>query len=442
MSRRRAGEPRGAAATLDTVLFGFAGGAAIWLAYLLLAESLQAGWQVVLLVVFWLLVAYLVLPRLHLMLTSVYVPRYFIGRTRTSDGLLGDPVNLALLGDETQLHAAMERAGWTRADDISLSSTVRIVTSTLSRRSYAEAPVSPLHLFDRQQDCAYQQEVAGNPSRRHHVRFWRCPPGWLLPGGYAVDWLAAGTYDRAVGLSLFTLQVTHRVASDIDTERDHIVTSLTAADPSIAVQVISDFSTGYHDRNGGGDSFRTDGDLPVVDLRATVPPVVDTVEEPARRRERPPPIVFGSAVAFTRGVFALVTAVIFGLDPASIDVLPAGAGPSSEAVAVVAFVLIALIDIGLGSATFAGFNWARVLLMLGCVVTILGGFLAELQGGPRPTLGSGLPVIALGILELLALTSHRARDFTRGRLDASADGGRGTARPHPPSLSREGRYQP
>lgn len=27
------------------------------------------------------------------------------------------------------------------------------------------------------------------------------------------------------------------------------------------------FSTGYHARNGGGDSIRTDGNLPVIDVR-------------------------------------------------------------------------------------------------------------------------------------------------------------------------------
>ena len=36
------------------------------------------------------LLAYLLLPRIHQILTALYVPDYFIGRTRTSDGLLGD----------------------------------------------------------------------------------------------------------------------------------------------------------------------------------------------------------------------------------------------------------------------------------------------------------------------------------------------------------------
>ena len=93
------------------------------------------------------------------------------------------------------------------------------------------------------------------------------PDGWLLPGGRRVDWLAAGTFDTRVGLSLFTLQVTHKIDANTDVERDHIVATVTAGGPRVTVDVIRDFSTGYHARNGGGDSIRTDGDLPVVDGR-------------------------------------------------------------------------------------------------------------------------------------------------------------------------------
>lgn len=252
---------------LDGFFFVFAGLAAIWLAYLSFTQSFSLGWGgVVMAVAFWLLLAYLVLPRLHRILTAIYVPDYFMGRTRTSDGLLGDPVNLAFLGEREQVEAVMAGAGWIAADPVTLRSSWRIVTSTLRRRSYPRAPVSPLLLFGHVQDLAYQQEVAGSPAQRHHVRLWRCPDGWLLPGGRRVDWLAAGTFDRAVGLSLFTLQVTHRIDADTDIERDHIVSTLEPL-PGVAVDVIRDFSTGYHARNGGGDSISTDGDLPIVDVR-------------------------------------------------------------------------------------------------------------------------------------------------------------------------------
>lgn len=259
-------------AALDGFFFVYAGLAAFWLAYLLFTESFTFGWWGILVLIgFWGLLAYLVLPRLHRILTTIYVPDYFMGRTRTSDGLLGDPVNLALCGDEAQVHRVFAEAGWTRADDVTLATSGRIITSTLTRRSYDEAPVSPLFLFGRKQDFAYQQEVAGNPAKRHHVRFWRTPDGWLLPGGARVDWLAAGTFDRRVGLSLFTLQVTHKIDANTDVERDHIVASVTGADPLVRVDLLRDFSTGYHSRNGGGDSINTDGDLPVIDVRAVMP---------------------------------------------------------------------------------------------------------------------------------------------------------------------------
>lgn len=259
-------------AVLDQFFFIFAGVAAVWLAWLLLRESFHLGWWGILVfVVFWGMLAYLALPRIHRTLTAIYVPDYFIGRTRTSDGLLGDPINLALLGDEAALHAALRGASWTRADQVTLRTSWRIITSTLTRKSYDEAPVSPLFLFGRMQDFAYQQEVAGNPAKRHHVRFWRTPDGWLLPGGTRVDWLAAGTFDRAVGFSLFTLQVTHKIDADIDIERDHIIATVQQANPAAAVTVLRDFSTGYHSRNGGGDTIRTDGDLPILDLRGVRP---------------------------------------------------------------------------------------------------------------------------------------------------------------------------
>ncbi|NLA65473.1 MAG: hypothetical protein GX862_06015 [Leucobacter sp.] len=256
-------------AVLDEFFFVFAAVAAVWLAWLLLNESFHLGWWgIATFIVFWGLLAYLVLPRIHRILTTIYVPDYFIGRTRTSDGLLGDPVNLALLGDEAALHTVMTGAGWVRADAVTLRSSWRIIASTLTRKSYDEAPVSPLFLFSRMQDVAYQQEVAGNPAKRHHFRFWRTPDGWLLPGGERVDWLAAGTFDRAVGLSLFTLQVTHKIDANTDIERDFIVNSVREAHPDVRVRVLKDFSTGYHSRNGGGDSIHTDGDLPILDMRA------------------------------------------------------------------------------------------------------------------------------------------------------------------------------
>ena len=446
---------------LDAFFFVLAGLAAVWLAVLVVSDAWGRGWWAVPgLILFWILLAYLVLPRLHRILTDVYVPAYFIGRTRTSDGLLGDPVNLSVLGAEDVLHHVMTRSGWVRADDVTLRSSWRIVTTTLTRRSYARAPVSPLFLFGRPQDFAYQQEVDGNPAKRHHVRFWRCPPGWLLPGGTRVDWLAAGTFDRAVGLSLFTLQVTHRIEADIDVERDHVVASVRAGVPDVTVYLLQDFAAGYHSRNGGGDSVRTDGDLPVIVLPVAgeVPPVpqptrvlqlrdepVDGASPSAERRKRPAfegvrddaaldprgdggarriarpsTILFGVVASYGRALTLAATVielVIAGPEgfaaatggDATAVVLPG----SSWTIAVVAGAVAAVVPAVLATLVLRGVDLARVLVLVSGCISLTALFVTWVSTGAGPLTGPALLVTPLDILTLLALSGRPAREFCR-----------------------------
>ncbi|KRN88820.1 hypothetical protein IV53_GL000790 [Ligilactobacillus ceti DSM 22408] len=217
-------------------------------------------------VLFWCMLSYIALPRLHSFLTTLYLPDYFLSRTKTGDGILGDPVNISILGTEADIHAAMRQAGWTKADPITLRSSLGIIFSTLKHKPYPAAPVSSLYLFNRKQDFAYQMEVNGSASQRHHVRFWKVPEGWHLPGGKKVEWLAAGTFDKGVGLTSTTLQVTHKIDKDVDKERDYIIESLLYIDHDITVDVIDEFTIPYHDENGGGDPIETDGNMPIVDL--------------------------------------------------------------------------------------------------------------------------------------------------------------------------------
>ncbi|MDQ0848724.1 hypothetical protein QFZ65_000662 [Arthrobacter sp. B3I9] len=231
---------------------------------LALAEIDDGGRQLWPFLVIWVLASYVLLPRLNRVLARIYVPSYFIGRTTTSDGLLGDPINLAVVGTPEQLRSSMVSAGWSEPDPVTLRSSWHIVRAALLHRSYPGAPVSPLFVFQQRQDLAFEREVAGSPAQRHHVRFWICPPDWKLPGGFDVDMVGAATFDRRVGLSLFTFQITHKIARDTDEERDLIVGVLREA--GAAVHVVRHFSTGYHSRNGGGDAIETDGDLPIISL--------------------------------------------------------------------------------------------------------------------------------------------------------------------------------
>jgi hypothetical protein len=417
---------------VDNLFFLFGGAATVWLAYLVISESFSWGWFLVLFfVLFWVMLAYLVLPRLHRILTAIYVPDYFIGRARTSDGLLGDPINLAALGSEAQLHDAMVRAGWTRADVLSFRSGWRIVTSTLLKRSYDEAPVSPLLLFGRQQDYAYQQEVQGNPSKRHHVRFWRCPDDWMLPGGIRTDWLAAGTFDRAVGFSLFTLQITHKIDANTDVERDHIVKTLEAAGEDISVHVVKDFSAGYHSRNGGGDTIETDGDLPIVDVRevkATPDPEARVIATDSERaiEKRPAQTTIGVVLMVLRiltGALSIVTSLTGWHKVVSTGLLDDALGVADRSAAyIVVGASLAVFATGLlfycivAYLVAKGSNWARVAAMSLSAVTVVAAAVNHLGGHPQPALFSSITALLglpLDILVVLSLSSQASRIWAK-----------------------------
>ena len=93
-------------------------------------------------------------------------------RTANADGIPGDPINVGLVGTKDQLIAAMLAAGWYPADPITLRSSLDIAASVVLDRPDPDAPVSPLYLFGRKQDLAFEQEVGRSADRRHHVRWW------------------------------------------------------------------------------------------------------------------------------------------------------------------------------------------------------------------------------------------------------------------------------
>jgi hypothetical protein len=217
-------------------------------------------------VVLWLFTAYIVLPRVNRIVAKIYLPNYFFGRTQAGDGLLGDPINIAFNGDREALKKAMRLAGWHEAGPVNLSSSFKITYASIRNVKYPSAPVSPLFVFGRKQSFAFEKEVHNSPRKRHHIRFWKTPDKWWLPGGYKADWLAAATFDKHVGLSLFTGQITHKIDANVDIERDYVIQTLRQVKAIAKEDTVKHFTSSYHARNGGGDMIHTDGALPFITI--------------------------------------------------------------------------------------------------------------------------------------------------------------------------------
>jgi hypothetical protein len=194
--------------------------------------------------------------------------------TRTAQGIPGDAINLAVVGDEREILCAMAAAGWTRADPVTLRSSLAISGSVLLDRAYPRAPVSPLYYDGRREDLAFEQAVGGSADRRHHVRLWRVQAAG--DEGRPV-WLGAATYDRGIGFSHYTGAITHHIGPDIDAERALIAGDLARAGLLAARFAIPGRGATLIGRNGGGDPYYTDGLLWVLRLapdcrRSSAPP--------------------------------------------------------------------------------------------------------------------------------------------------------------------------
>ena len=206
------------------------------------------------------LMAYIVLP---LAWSHYEHQKGLAGRpmvTRTDQDIPGDPINIGLVGAKNDVLCAMHAAAWYPADPITFRSSVEIVGSVILERPYRDAPVSPLYYDGRREDLAFEKPVGTSADRRHPVRFWQV----LKEGqeGRPV-WLGSVTFDRDVGLSSYTGQVTHHIAPNVDAERDGLTDDLKNAKVVEAIYEVTGVGPTVAGRNGEGDRYYTDGEVEI-----------------------------------------------------------------------------------------------------------------------------------------------------------------------------------
>jgi hypothetical protein len=172
----------------------------------------------------------------------------------------GDPVNVALVGTEPEVLNAFQKAGWARADPLSWRSRMAIARSVLRHLPDSTAPVSPLFLYGRVEDLAFEREVGPSAAQRHHIRLWQVP-GLSLDGRPV--WIGDATYDARAGISHRGLHPTHHIARDIDQERDTVLANLAAAGQLAGRFQVTGIGPRIGARNAEGDAYDTDGEMAV-----------------------------------------------------------------------------------------------------------------------------------------------------------------------------------
>jgi hypothetical protein len=204
-------------------------------------DRLSSPWIVAFLLTY-VVSAYLLIPAAIRVLRSVFPPSHIPLYSTTPDGFACDPINIGVVGTKKQLLRVMKQAGWHQADSRTIKTVLRLIICSVLKQPYPTAPFSTLYLLGRGQDLGFQLPVAGDPARRHHVRFWaashtgnprhldhvsfwhRLHRSNLVNG--RVLWVGAASLDTGLGIIRHNAQITHTVDPDTNAERELLVRSL------------------------------------------------------------------------------------------------------------------------------------------------------------------------------------------------------------------------
>ncbi|MEI7750052.1 MAG: LssY C-terminal domain-containing protein [Candidatus Moraniibacteriota bacterium] len=181
--------------------------------------------------------------------------------SETFSGTHQEPMSFIIVAkDDDTFVAALEASGWKLSDPVTVANMVTLAEASVTKASYPRAPMTPSFWNTHVHDFGFQkQTVEGNVRARHHARFWKT--SIRTEDGSTVY---VGTASLDVGIKWL---VTHRIAPDIDTERETLF-----GDLSSAGQVASEKKIRFVDpvlgQNFSGDPFFTDGEAYVLTFPA------------------------------------------------------------------------------------------------------------------------------------------------------------------------------
>lgn len=136
----------------------------------------------------------------------------------------GDPLNIVIVGDTSDVLNSLSRSGWSFTHRIDFRSIRREVGAAIAGSAYPVAPVSSLYVFGRKQDVALQR-ARRSIAQRNHMRLWLAPyrfedrPVWI------------GQVSRDIGVKVTPKSptlTTHIIDPQVDATREYLFHSLIA----------------------------------------------------------------------------------------------------------------------------------------------------------------------------------------------------------------------
>jgi hypothetical protein len=187
-------------------------------------------------------------------------------RIADKDGNPGDMINFLILGSEAAMQKVFTTAGWVKVDADVKGTILRGIIASLSKESYLTMPMSPLYLFDRQQDYGWAHaEPISVVASRNHLRVWKAP---FTVNGETL-WVGAATHDVGFERDQRNDGVTHKIDPDIDLERDYVQKTLSSTGLVVEISHFLPENPMKEAKTATGGSFHSNGQVLILKLADT-----------------------------------------------------------------------------------------------------------------------------------------------------------------------------
>jgi len=193
---------------------------------------------------------------LHRIVTSMPNRTYAPDLHRPSD-----LTNVLLIGSHDQVAAAFSAAGWVEALPSSFRHRLQWLRAIGERRGFSSAPMSSLLLNGVEADMSWEKSL-NDVSKRHHIRLWKQPGDWK---GREL-WIGAATRDVDLGYLRPGRTFTHKIAGDVDQEREKVTNDLEFTSCANVLDWIDRPDVPAVTQNATGDSMTTDRRLVIIQL--------------------------------------------------------------------------------------------------------------------------------------------------------------------------------
>lgn len=178
-----------------------------------------------------------------------------------------DLINVMFIGSRDDLSDAFEAAGWLQPKPTNLRTNIRRIRAVADGRGDSTAPMSDLLVQDTKAEMSWAKSF-NDVSKRHHIRIWKQPATW---NGQQV-WVGAATRDVDFAYLRPGSAMTHKIAENVDQERDKVVNDLVFTSCVDMADDMERLDVPATTRNATGDPMHTDTRIAILQLNTCEAP--------------------------------------------------------------------------------------------------------------------------------------------------------------------------